>query len=378
MVALDREGRIAGANSRLAGLLGYEPGELAGTDGFALVDPRDRGLARALLQQVQGDGGLSLTASLLRKDGSRVRSHSFWSSASEPPRPPLSVGLFVEVPGDEPSSAAPGEGAPPGLPVTGGKDRPFPTGPPEGGPTGSARRNQVIHTIIFHDAKNRLGALRGYATLLRERLPETGFLPYVDRLEELASDIERDLGMAAIFSHVGLIAPGWQNLRDVVLRSAAREPHGLVIMETLPASLWCFADPLLSRVFSNLFENSRRHGEKVTGIRIGTHEVETGIVISVEDDGIGIPADQKERIFEHGFGRHTGYGLYLAREILATVGFSIRETGDFGKGARFDILIPRGRYVHCPYCPEEGGVHQNPTWSDPPSGGVRPGEGSRT
>jgi len=227
-------------------------------------------------------------------------------------------------------------------------------------PIDPCRWNQVIHTIIFHDAKNRLSAHHGYADLLRESLAGSGFLSYIDKLEEIATDIEHDLGVASMFSHVGLIAPRWQNVRDVVLRSASREPGGKIFTDDLPGSLWCMADPLFPRVFSNLFENARRHGERVTTIRIRAKETEEGLVISVEDDGVGIPADQKERIFEHGFGSHTGYGLYLAREILTIAGFSIRETGDPGMGARFDIQIPRGRYVHRVSCPEEPGPVRMP------------------
>jgi signal transduction histidine kinase len=236
--------------------------------------------------------------------------------------------------------------------------RPEPGGTSPGGEAGeglidSGRRNPVIHTILFHDAKNRLAAFDGYVSLLRERLTGSGFLSYLDKLEEIASDIERDLRVASMFSHLGLIAPRWQNLSEVVTRSASRESQGRVLMDDLPVSLWCLADPLFPRVFSNLFENARRHGERVTIIRVAAREAETGLVITIEDDGIGIPADQKERIFEPGFGRHTGYGLYLAREILTTSGFSIRETGDFGNGARFDIHIPKGRYLLQSSCPEE-------------------------
>jgi signal transduction histidine kinase len=243
-----------------------------------------------------------------------------------------------------------------GEPRDGGPVRACDTAP---GPIDPGRRNQIIHTIIFHDTKNRLAALRGYADLLRESLSGSGFLSYIDKLEEIAADIERDLGVASMFSHLGLIAPRWQNVRDVVVRSASRELRGRIFMDNLPGSLWCLADPLFPRVFSNIFENARRHGERVTTIRVGVKEAEGGLVISVEDDGVGIPADQKERIFEHGFGRHTGYGLYLAREVLSIAGFSIQETGDPGKGARFDIHIPRGRYVHRPSCPE--GANHAPT-----------------
>ncbi|MDD1663921.1 MAG: PAS domain-containing sensor histidine kinase [Methanomicrobiales archaeon] len=355
MVVLDAGGAVVNANSRFSHFLGYLQGELGGTDGFGLVDPGDRDLVRSLVQQMRDEGGLALTAWLLRKDGSRVRSQSFWSvSRLDPSLPPLSIGLFVEIPAeDQPDlTAAISTGIPPqnGGSPDGGSSR---ARNPASGPIDPCRRNQIIHTIIFHDAKNRLAALHGYADLLKESLSGSGFLSYVDKLEEIASDIERDLGVASMFSHVGLIAPQWQNIRDVVLRSASREPGGRIFMEDLPGSPWCLADPLFPRVFSNLFENARRHGERVTAIRIGAMEGEGGLVISVEDDGVGIPADQKERIFEHGFGRHTGYGLYLAREVLTIAGFSIHETGDPGKGARFDIHIPRGKYAHQPSCPEE-------------------------
>jgi len=67
-------------------------------------------------------------------------------------------------------------------------------------------------------------------------------------------------------------------------------------------------------------------------------------VITYEDDGIGIPADDKEHIFRRGFGKHTGLGLFLSREILAITGITISENGEPGKGVRFEILVPRDMY----------------------------------
>ena len=57
-----------------------------------------------------------------------------------------------------------------------------------------------------------------------------------------------------------------------------------------------------------------------------------------------MPAEDKERIFTRGFGSKRGYGLYLAREILALTGMTIAETGEAGKGARFEITVPKGGY----------------------------------
>ena len=82
----------------------------------------------------------------------------------------------------------------------------------------------------------------------------------------------------------------------------------------------------------------------MTMIRITSRESERGLVISVEDNGEGISVNDKKRLFERGFGHHTGLGLFLSREILAITGITITETGEPGSGARFEILVPKGGY----------------------------------
>lgn len=60
-----------------------------------------------------------------------------------------------------------------------------------------------------------------------------------------------------------------------------------------------------------------------------------------EDDGVGISKAEKEKIFNEGYGKGTGYGLYLIRKICEVYGWTIRETGKRGKGAEFTITIPK-------------------------------------
>ena len=59
-----------------------------------------------------------------------------------------------------------------------------------------------------------------------------------------------------------------------------------------------------------------------------------------EDDGDGVAAEEKEKIFERGFGKNTGMGLFLSREILSITGITIKETGEPGMGARFEMTVP--------------------------------------
>jgi len=67
-------------------------------------------------------------------------------------------------------------------------------------------------------------------------------------------------------------------------------------------------------------------------------------VLVFEDDGVGIAPQDKAVLFSKDSGKNTGLGLFLAREILDITGIKISETGEQGKGARFEILVPEGKW----------------------------------
>jgi len=59
---------------------------------------------------------------------------------------------------------------------------------------------------------------------------------------------------------------------------------------------------------------------------------------------VGISVEDKKKLFTRGFGKNTGLGLFLSREILAITGITITENGIPGKGARFEIVVPKGMW----------------------------------
>jgi signal transduction histidine kinase len=63
-----------------------------------------------------------------------------------------------------------------------------------------------------------------------------------------------------------------------------------------------------------------------------------------EDNGTGVPAEAKEKIFRREYFKNTGFGLFLTRDILAITGLSIVENGTPGAGARFVIHAPKGTF----------------------------------
>ncbi|MDI6905517.1 MAG: ATP-binding protein [Candidatus Bathyarchaeia archaeon] len=106
--------------------------------------------------------------------------------------------------------------------------------------------------------------------------------------------------------------------------------------------LTVLADSLLRQLFYNLIDNSLKYGEKISRIRV--YYEETGkdqLKLVYEDDGVGIPKAEKEKIFREGYGKGTGYGLYLIEKMCEVYGWTIRETGKPDKGAEFTITIPK-------------------------------------
>ena len=113
---------------------------------------------------------------------------------------------------------------------------------------------------------------------------------------------------------------------------------------TIPSDMNIFAEPLIVKVFFNLMDNATRYGGKITTLLFFVEERRDNLVLFCEDDGVGVMVDEKEMIFTRGFGKNTGMGLFLAREILLITGITLTETGEPGKGARFEITVPKGAW----------------------------------
>jgi signal transduction histidine kinase len=203
---------------------------------------------------------------------------------------------------------------------------------------------QLLSDITRHDILNALTALSAYQDLSREYSSDPLIHTYLEKQRGLTQQIQGLIEFARFYQNLGAAAPSWQGVDEILARIIPRlDVVGIRVLFDLQG-VEVYADPLLERAFSNLIENAVRHGERVTCIQFGYDEDLTGLTVTCEDDGSGIPPADKEDIFAKGFGRHSGLGLFLVREILAITGLSIRETGEFGRGARFEIRIPQGNY----------------------------------
>ena len=147
----------------------------------------------------------------------------------------------------------------------------------------------------------------------------------------IADTIANLVNFTSDYEEMGLNAPAWQHVHTVIGNVIALLPMRDIRVDAGDPALEVFADPLLERVFYNLIDNALRHGgDRMTAIRISSHPGGEGLGLVFEDDGAGIADQDKIHLFEKGFGKNTGLGLFLSREILGITGITITENGEPG------------------------------------------------
>jgi PAS domain S-box-containing protein len=207
------------------------------------------------------------------------------------------------------------------------------------------KKLNLLSGITRHDINNQLLVLNGFLNLLHKRTSDEALEDFFTKITKASSRISSMIQFTREYEEIGVKAPVWQDCRTLVDNAAKEAPLGRVsLINDLTAGIEVYADPLITKVCYNLMDNAAKHGGKIKILRFSAMNRNGNHIIICEDDGEGIPDDEKEKIFVRGFGKNTGLGLFLSREILSITGITIRETGEPGKGARFEMTVPKGMY----------------------------------
>lgn len=209
------------------------------------------------------------------------------------------------------------------------------------------KKLQLMTSITRHDLLNQLTVLQGYLELsqMLSKSDPVKTQEYVRQSLAVVTKTISTVKFTGDYQNIGVTSPAWHPVDTLITNALKYATLGPVRIEnTIPAGAEIFADPLIEKVIFNLIDNALRYGMRLNVIRFGFERREQYAVLTCEDDGVGIPEENKERIFSFGYGTNTGMGLFLVREILAITGITIREIGKPGKGARFEILIPAGSF----------------------------------
>jgi|GEM_PF-2758050 len=201
----------------------------------------------------------------------------------------------------------------------------------------------LLSSITRHDILNMIMVIQGSLEIIQMDHSDPGLIEYIQKMRIAANTIKTQIEFSRFYQDMSSHEAQWFDLASCI--PLEHVPPEINLNNNLNG-IRVYADQMLGKIFFNLLDNSIRHGQVVTTIRVGACMDDEKLVIFWEDNGIGIPADLKEKIFELGYGKNTGFGLFLVREILSLTGITIHETGSYGVGARFELAFPKGMFQY--------------------------------
>ena len=202
---------------------------------------------------------------------------------------------------------------------------------------------QVVGSLTRHDVRNKLSTVTGYSYLLKKKYSDKAdIIDSLSKMEQSVKDSMKIFDFAKTYEQIGV-----ETLTDVDVERTIDEAK--LMFSELPfelvnqcQGLTVQADSLLRQLIYNLIDNTKKYGKKTTTARLHYQIKANKVILTYEDDGIGISLENKDLIFKQGFstGGSTGFGLFLSKKMVEFYGWTITEEGKPGNGAKFIITIP--------------------------------------
>lgn len=214
--------------------------------------------------------------------------------------------------------------------------------------------------VLAHDFKGPLTTIIGFTELLEQHALEgadaDGALRSIrqsaSRLAALANDT---LSLSRVEQGELNLAADPMNIADLV-RETINDLRGerAIEIQTPAGDAVVRGDPArLRQVLENIIGNALKYSPRDQPIIVRIAQSDESVRVSVEDHGIGVPADEIKFLFER-FTRAsnakrskiegTGVGLYLAKTLVERHGGTIEVQSAVGKGSTFTVVLPRMRH----------------------------------
>ncbi|OKY78697.1 MAG: Signal transduction histidine kinase containing PAS domain [Candidatus Methanohalarchaeum thermophilum] len=212
-------------------------------------------------------------------------------------------------------------------------------------------REDLLHSLLRHDVQNKNQLIIGYLELLEEDLNESN--EYLKKAKQACETSKYIIEKVRYLREAKKEETEEINLEPVLKeileknRPKTQENSFKLIKNFNIENCEIKAGRLLKELFNNLIENAIKHSNG-TKIRINAKEKEEEdnyCLITIEDDGGGIPSEIKQEVFERGYkfgdSGETGLGLYIVKEIAESYDGKVEAKDSELGGARFDVTLQK-------------------------------------
>ncbi|GHO55856.1 PAS domain S-box protein [Ktedonobacter robiniae] len=222
------------------------------------------------------------------------------------------------------------------------------------------RRKDDFISMASHELRNPLTALKLQTSLLHRQLVKQGTLDQAPALASMEAQIKKVIRLVEELLDVSKIQAGkveyvWETVDlDALLREIAETmqqthpSHRILVHGALQTSL--IGDPdRLGQVFINLISNAIKYSPDAETVEMDLSTSEDAVTVRVRDHGLGIPREQRDKIFERFYRAADpkkraipglGMGLYIVAEIVKSHGGTITVDSAVGKGSTFTVILP--------------------------------------
>lgn len=213
---------------------------------------------------------------------------------------------------------------------------------------------------VSHELKTPLHAISGYAELMMSGMVQSQDIPHfsekiyseAQRLVQLVEDILRlsrlDEGAEDMqWAEVDLLAMAQSTVRDL---ASAAELSGVTLKAEGTSAMVRGIPQLLSGILFNLTDNAIKYNRPGGSVTVKVTTPGDKIRLTVADTGIGIPPEDRERIFERFYRVDksrskevggTGLGLSIVKHAVQILGAEIALTSTVGKGTAITVTFPK-------------------------------------
>jgi PAS domain S-box-containing protein len=322
ITVLDADGRIKYDSPAIEGLLGYDQDEWVGVRARERLHPEDRDRVVAAFDESVGDHGSTSRHEyrVRHADGSWRVFESFASNLLDDP---VVEGVVLNS-----------------RDVTARKRH-------ERELERTNERLDEFASVVSHDLRNPLTVGNGYLQAAKD-----GDMAALEVVEESHDRMERIVDDALDLARQGDTVEETEpvDLVTVAERAWATVETGDAVLQFEGGGTLAADRDRLQRVFENLFRNCVEHGTTGDGpvtVAVGVERESTGPDATltgfyVADDGPGIPADQRDRVFQSGVTTNeagTGFGLAIVESIARAHGWAVTAEESAAGGARFTFVV---------------------------------------